>query len=287
MSGMNTHTAPGSAAPQVLPLAIAVNGEPWQGAGWPLDRGLHYGDGLFETLRVRAGRPRFVALHRQRLSEGLRRLHITDVDEPALWDEVHALAAQYPQSLLKLLVTRGDAVARGYAPGAGQQSRRVLLAYAPPAPPPQAADAITLRAQLGENSLLAGLKHTNRLEQVLACAELGTRAFEGLLGSSSGWLVSGTMSNVYLRIDGNWLTPRLNRCGVAAVLRAVALREAAIAGPLIQQADIPFAHLRDCEAACVSNSRFGLLPLDTLDGRRLLRDSAIDALAAQVEQLDD
>ena len=98
-----------------LPLDIRVDGGRADNPGWPLDRGLHYGDGLFETMVVRGGRLRFAALHRARLAQGLARLRIA-LDEEATWREVGSLATERTEALLKLLVTRGDATERGHHP---------------------------------------------------------------------------------------------------------------------------------------------------------------------------
>lgn len=273
-----------------LPTHIRVDGQPAGAHGWPLDRGLHYGDGLFETMVVRGGRVRFAALHRARLALGLARLRI-GLDEDTAWSEVSAVAAQHSGALLKLLVTRGDAAERGYAPTGTERPRRVLLVYpAAAVAAPQAADAavVSLGLQLGENPLLAGLKHTNRLEQVLARTELAaTGAFEGIMANSSGLLVSGTLSNVFVRLDDQWLTPRLDRCGIAGVMRAVLLREAARNGLAMREADIAFAAMSRCQSLCMTNVRLGLLPVASLDGRALARDPALDALARKVERLDD
>lgn len=273
-----------------LPIEIRVDGQPGGTQGWPLDRGLHYGDGLFETMVVRGGRVRFTALHRARLARGLARLHI-ELDEETTWREAGDVAARHAGALLKLLVTRGDATERGYAPNGNEKARRVLLVYPPPEVPAPRADkagAVALSTRLGENPLLAGLKHANRLEQILARIELATTgAFEGLMANSSGLLVSGTLSNVFLRLDGKWLTPRLDRCGIAGVMRAVVLREAAREGLEMQEADIPFDALPRCESLCVTNVRMGLLPLSSVDGRALAQDPALEALATRVERLDD
>jgi 4-amino-4-deoxychorismate lyase len=273
-----------------LPTDIRVDGQPAGVQGWPLDRGLHYGDGLFETMVVRGGRVRFAALHRARLALGLARLRIS-LDEDAAWGEVSAVAAQHAGALLKLLVTRGDAAERGYAPTGTERPRRVLLVYpAAAVAAPQAADAavVSLGLRLGENPLLAGIKHTNRLEQVLARIELAaTGAFEGIMANNSGLLVSGTLGNVFVRLDEQWLTPRLDRCGIAGVMRAVLLREAARDGLAMREADIAFAALSRCQSLCISNVRLGLLPVASLDGRALARDPALDALARKVERLDD
>ena len=268
------------------PVAMLVDGRAPVG-GWPLDRGLHYGDGLFETMQVRAGRVRFMALHRRRLATGVARLHFT-CDEQQAWAEVAQEATRHADATLKLIVTRGDAVARGYSPTGTEIPRRLLLTYDAASPVPDRPSAVRLAATLGENPLLAGLKHTNRLEQVLARAELAQYgAFEGLMASSSGRLVSGTMSNVFIRLEGQWHTPLLARCGVTGVMRTVVLREAAIAGHVIRESDLPWSVLEHCEELFISNARLGVLPLFSLDGRELpVSQEALD-LRGQVAGIDE
>jgi 4-amino-4-deoxychorismate lyase len=270
--------------PSGAPLAVLVNGE-FTKEGWTLDRALHYGDGLFETIVVRDGQLRFEALHQARLAEGCARLSI-DVDHNGLWQQARSLAAQQPSCMLKLLVTRGSAVARGYAPAGTERARVVMLAY-PAASGPEVATPVsvaTLRAMLGENPRLAGIKHCNRLEQVLARMELRSHsgAFEGLMASSSGHLISGTMSNVFLEQDGTLMTPRLDCCGIAGVMRAVVLREAAAAGFAVRVDQLPLDVLQRCNGLFLTNARIGVLPVRELDGRPLAISAGVQALAQRV-----
>lgn len=250
------------------------------------DRGLHYGDGLFETLRVRGGRIRHEADHRARLADGCRRLSIA-VDLDRTWSTARDVAAQQGEATLRLQVTRGDAVQRGYTP-TGQEVARTLLSVFPALVagelPTQVA-VCTLQATLGENPLLAGLKHCNRLEQVLGRLELQSRGgFEGLMGSSSGLLVSGTMSNVFLALDGELVTPAIDRCGVAGVMRTAVLRQAQAQGIIVHVAALPMAALARCTGLALSNARMGLVPAHTLDGRPLERSGGLHELAARMNE---
>jgi 4-amino-4-deoxychorismate lyase len=256
--------------------------------GWWQDRALQYGDGLFETMVVRNGRIRFAALHGERLARGCAKLHI-DADHAAIWEQARQLAERHGGALLKLLLTRGDATARGYAPS-GQECARVIFTVFP-APlaseVPEQVRAVTLRNCLGENPDLAGIKHCNRLEQVLARASLkGTTAFEGLMASSSGELISGTMSNVFVELDGILMTPELDRCGIAGVMRAVVLREAASRSITVRVARIPRQEIARCTSVALSNIRLGLLPVTELDGRRLQVSAAVSALASGIDALE-
>jgi 4-amino-4-deoxychorismate lyase len=255
---------------------------------WLQDRALQYGDGLFETMVVRAGRIRFAGLHAERLARGCLQLHI-EADQPLIWKQVESLARLHDCAMLKLLLTRGNATARGYAPSGTEQSRSILSVY----PAPQASEiptrvgVVTLRSCLGENPELAGIKHCNRLEQVLARASLkGTGAFEGLMASSSGQLISGTMSNVFVELDGVLMTPELDRCGIAGVMRAVILREAASCGIALRIVRIPMSELQRCTGMAMSNVRLGLLPVHELDGRHLPVSDTVRKLAARISTLE-
>lgn len=265
------------------PLQVLVDGIAVE-ADWPMDRGLLYGDGLFETMLVRDGAIRFEADHRARLAQGCQRLGIA-IDLQRVWRDTREVAAHHGAASLRLQVTRGTALARGYTPTGREQARAILAVFAPPdaREMPARISVVTLQIQLGENPLLAGLKHCNRLEQVLARQSLaGTGAFEGLLASSSGQLISGTMSNVFLELDGELVTPSLHRCGVAGVMRAALLRESLHAGMPIRVAELPMQVLARCTALALSNARLGLVQAQALDGRTLQSGGRFDALAAAV-----
>jgi 4-amino-4-deoxychorismate lyase len=269
-------------------LELRVDGRA-TGEQWPLDRGLQYGDGLFETMLVRDGKLRFEALHRARLMEGCSRLGII-ADQARAWDEARQLAAKHGNAVLRLQLTRGTALARGYTPTGREQARSILAVFTTPsaADIPSQLRVCTLRNRLGENPDLAGLKHCNRLEQVLARqAMAGKDAFEGLLASSSGLLISGTMSNVFLELDGQIVTPAMDRCGVAGILRAVVLREAAHAGTPVHVMQLPIENLQRASALALSNARLGMVMVDELDGRELARSTRLATLAAQVAGLED
>jgi 4-amino-4-deoxychorismate lyase len=271
------------------PLVALVDGKPCSAAQleWALDRGLHYGDGLFETMIARNGHIRFAALHRQRLATGCQRLRIA-VDQDPLWQQAGTLAQRHGNALLKVLVTRGTATQRGYGPAGDEVCRSVVLAYPPPATtPPHEISVVSLQVRLGENPALAGIKHCNRLEQVLARLELPPRDFEGLMCSSSGRVISGTMSNVFLDTDAGLVTPSLDLCGIAGVMRAVVLREAAAMDIAVRIADVPAAALAACRGMFLTNVRLGVQPVSCLDGRALSGSEQVRALAQRIASLED
>jgi 4-amino-4-deoxychorismate lyase len=256
----------------------------------PHDRGLHFGDGVFETMACRHGKVRFLSLHFERLIGSCERLHINLRDVEALRTEVKQAAAKAGEALLKLIVTRGEAVARGYGWSGTEIATRLLLQYPWPAENParvtEGIQARIARLRYGENELLAGMKHLNRLEQVLARSEASLDdAAELLVFSSSGYLVSGTMSNVFLVQGGRLRTPRLDRCGVAGVMRRVVLREAAGQGVQADECQLTAGDVEGASEIFVTNARIGIWPVSGLDGRRIEVGAVTRRLQARVAPL--
>jgi 4-amino-4-deoxychorismate lyase len=243
-----------------------------------LDRGLHFGDGVFETIACLGGRPRFLSLHLERLAQGCRTLGFAPPASQALRAEVERLAAAADRAIVKLIVTRGPAAVRGYGVSGRERATRVTIRY--PWPVEESAlqqQGVSVRVaamRLGENPALAGLKHCNRLEQILARSEPeDARTAEALMLSQSGRLICGTMTNVFL-VDGPAQSPRLRTpaidlCGVAGVMRRVVLREAARAGIAASECALWPADLERAAEVFLTNARVGIWPVARLAQRTL------------------
>jgi len=250
---------------------VLVNGRPDQQVS-PFDRAVHFGDGLFETIACRRGRPRFLSLHLERLQLGCRRLGVDAGDLEDIRTEVRALAREVDAAIVKVVLTRGAALARGYGVTGREKATRITFRYAwPPETRTESQDGIEARTatlRLGENPALAGEKHCNRLGQVLARREWTDPGIaEALLFSSSGKLVSGTMSNVFIVAGSGLRTPRLDLCGVAGVMRRVVLREAIRAGISASEEALSADDLHKAGEVFLTNARIGIWPLRALDGR--------------------
>jgi len=262
----------GSAAVRAAPELVWVNGQPAASVS-ALERGLHYGDGLFETLACVHGQPRFLELHLRRLAAGCARLGLACPQGP-LRAELRTLAAGSSRAIVKVLVTRGPAQARGYAVTGHEQPTRIVLRYGWPADDPALErDGVRVRLaaqRLGENPSLAGLKHLNRLEQVLARREWSdAQIADALMFSSSGALISGTMSNVFLVTDGKLCTPSVDRCGVAGVMRAVVRALAAHGGQAAEERTLNARDLESTTEMFLTNALIGIRPVRELAGRTL------------------
>lgn len=237
------------------------------------DRGLQYGDGLFETMRVVGGRVPLLERHLARLVAGCAQLALPAPEPATLRSEIDVASVGRDDAVLKLVVTRGSA-GRGYRAPAAPQPRRVLSLHPRTewASPPATASirARTCSTRLAIGGPLVGLKHLNRLEQVLARSEWQDDAIaEGLMLDAEGTVVAGTMTNLFLVVDGALLTPVLDRCGIAGIARALVLESAAPLGLQVAQRRIAAGELRQADEIFVCNSVVGLRPLAELDGRAL------------------
>lgn len=247
--------------------AVLVDGVP-DGSLAARDRGFCYGDGLFETVRFEAGRAPLWARHMRRLAEGCERLGLPTPDTMLLADEAHALTANRPRAVVRITLSRGTG-ARGYRPPADAQPTRVV----------SAADLDDLpgdwyrrgirvrfcRMRLAIQPALAGLKHLNRLEQVLARAEWSDPGVgEGLMCDTAGRVICATAANLFLVHDGQLLTPSLQRCGVAGVARAELLGSRDDA----EVRDLTMDDLMTADEVFLSNAVRGVLPVAYLDASR-------------------
>jgi 4-amino-4-deoxychorismate lyase len=246
-----------------------VNGE--RGRIDPRDRGLAYGDGLFETMACHAGRIRWLEYHLDRLLYGCGRLSLPISNRDALRAEIDAHCPPVGSAVVKLIVTRGVGE-RGYRAPEPASPTRILSISDWPAPPSdhytRGIRLQTCALRLGENPQLAGLKHLCRLEQVLAQMELtGSTAQEGLLRSSSGFVVGGISSNLFVARGRRLLTPEVRRCGVQGVMRRIVLEHAARIGLEPVETRMDRSELLEGEEVFVTNAVFGIKPVREIDDR--------------------
>lgn len=229
-----------------------------------LDRGLSYGDGLFESIRLVGGRAPLWARHMRRLLDSCARLRLAPPDPENLWHEASRVSAGLVDCVVRISVSRGVGE-RGYALPPEPQSMRIVAAFAPPAIADADLSGIRMRQcalRLAEQPLLAGMKHLNRLEQVLARAEWSDPAItEGLLLDGAGRVISAIMANLFAVVDGIVLTPSLERCGVAGVARAEVLAQQ----PDVRVGDLSLESLHRASEVFLSSSVRGIMPVHSID----------------------
>jgi 4-amino-4-deoxychorismate lyase len=267
---------------------VWVNGE--QAGLDPRDRGLAYGDGLFETMACRNGRLPWLTYHLDRLAHGCARLAIPLPDTQALTREIESRCAGVDSAVVKLILTRGVG-ARGYrAPEPATVNRILSVTPWSGYPGEQYTLGVEMRVcalRLGENPQLAGLKHLCRLEQVLAQMELvGDTADEGLLCDRSGYVVGGISTNVFALQGRRLTTPRLTRCGVHGVMRRIVLEQAGRAGLESEQRDLRLDELYESDEIFVTNAVAGIRPVRLLGHRRFEPGPHTRALMALLNEAE-
>jgi 4-amino-4-deoxychorismate lyase len=258
-------------------LITLVNGEPVDAVS-VFDRGLSYGDGVFETIFCNNGEATLWSLHIERLYFGLARLNIVvehsiiGVHKDKLLAKVLAGGLE-TQGLLKIIVTRGVG-GRGYAPS-GSAPTVILAWFAKPAFSRRSAEygvnASLCATRLSRNTQLAGIKHLNRLEQVLAAQELqASNLDEGLLLDTENNVIEAISKNIFLIKNNTLYTPLLTYAGVKGVMREHIINTIAPALNLaVIEQDITASQLTEFDEAFVCNSVQGLWPLKSIDDNKL------------------
>lgn len=268
---------------------MLVNGQPADQLP-VMDRGLQYGDGLFETMRAEAGAIIDWPRHLQRLQSGCDKLRIPCPEVDALEADLAALLNGITAPVvLKLIVTRGSG-GRGYRFQDSMQPTRIVSRHPLPEYPRHYSESgIELYAcetRLGMNPALAGVKHLNRLEQVMARNEWQDDVCaEGLMCDTEGFPIEGTMSNLFW-FDGETLcTPELTQCGVAGVMRGRVIETAESAGVTVAVARFPLEALLDSDGVFVCNSLIGLWPVRKFLARQWPIHARLIQLQEQITDL--
>jgi 4-amino-4-deoxychorismate lyase len=231
------------------------------------DRGLEFGDGLFETMLYRRGAIAFPEHHLKRLAHGLDALKFPDCTsfvKSCLNSTLATLAGQGSGSL-RLTVTRGQGP-RGYAPPLDCQPR-VIISFNPGEydfgglPEPAATDVCTVR--WSNNVALAGLKHLNRLEQVMASQERRAADLDEMLMLDQRERVISTISgNLYGVFDGEIHTPIIDSAGIRGTRRQLLIeRWSKTLGIKVVERNIDLSSLVSASELFYSNSLVGLRPI--------------------------
>ncbi len=238
------------------------------------DRGLHYGDGLFETLLIKNQIPQYWRAHLARLLDGCQRLDIKPPCVDKLWDEASRLSRHQERGVLKIIITRGSG-GRGYRSSAmdsAAEATRIVQRH----PYPDYPEAfwrrgITLRmchTPLSSHPVLAGIKHLNRLENVLARNEwCDEQVPEGIMKNLSGHWIEGTMTNVFFVKAGQLYTPDLAVCGVRGIMRQMVLEKALELGIQTSTCDIDDKFVESADELFVCNSVIGIWPVREFEGK--------------------
>jgi 4-amino-4-deoxychorismate lyase len=245
---------------------IFVNGVKG-GAIDPMDRGLSYGDGVFRTFPLCAGRVPHWHRHYTKLANDSARLQLACPQRSLLENDLQEIARAFTEGVVRITLTRGTGV-RGYAIPEKTLVTRIV-SFTPQGSSIVGADGVRARwcrLRLATQPALAGVKHLNRLENVLARSEWSDTAIaEGLLLDVNGHVIAGTMTNLFILHRGDLITPQLDACGVAGVTRDLVIERATQARMNITVTTITPETLLDADAVFLVNSVIGMWQITTLE----------------------
>ncbi|MAY02504.1 MAG: aminodeoxychorismate lyase [Gammaproteobacteria bacterium] len=251
------------------------------------DRGLAYGDGVFETVRLVGSRPVFLSEHLQRLRKGCEKLGL-NCDFAKLENEISSLQARFTDyAILKILISRG-AGGRGYRPASEMSATRILTLHPlPELPQLQAGEGVRVfvcEYRLSQQAELAGIKHLNRLDQVMASREWPEPGmFEGLMRDQQGYIIEGTRSNLFYAQDGSLYTPALKNCGVAGIFRDLLLQSGEFDISVIE--NVSLQALLQADELFLCNSVTGVWPVSSLENAGKTHHYATGSFATEAMSL--
>ncbi|GAA0785495.1 aminodeoxychorismate lyase [Marinobacterium sediminicola] len=257
--------------PLLMQPQTLINGQASDAIGLS-DRGLAYGHGLFETFLVIDGQPVFYQEHLQRLFRGCKRLGIpSDCLDSLIQQDLQKLVYPAGRCVLKLILTCGSG-GRGYLTPDPASPARILILTSMPEYPDSPEDGIRVRwcqTQLACQPLLSGIKHLNRLEQVLARNEWhGTDIREGLVCDTRGFVIEGTMSNLCFIHEGRFCTPALDQNGIEGVIRNQLMQLAVQQGLKVEVSNYTPQDVLSADEIFLCNSLIGVWPVVALENHQ-------------------
>ncbi|MRS88480.1 aminodeoxychorismate lyase [Enterobacteriaceae bacterium RIT714] len=229
------------------------------------DRATQFGDGCFTTARIVDGDVCFLAAHILRLQQACERLLIPFAQWAELEREMQSIAADKPCGVLKVIISRGSG-GRGYSGANCQQPTRILSVSAYPAHyAVWRKEGITLAlspVRLGRNPLLGGIKHLNRLEQVLIRTHLEqSDADEALVLDSEGFITECCAANLLWRQGNDVFTPKVDQAGVNGIMRQFCMQQLAHSGFRVVEINAGEEALLDADEIVICNALMPVVPV--------------------------
>ncbi len=252
-----------------------------------LDRGLAYGDGVFTTGKVVAGQVEMLSAHLERLKIGCHKLAIIAPDFIKLAEQVKAVTTDFSLAVLKIVITAGIG-GRGYSRHRADKATVIISLFDFPEHyflwQQQGINLGVSKHKLGLNPMLAGIKHLNRLEQVLIRQELDHRAEDDLLVLDlNNHVIESSCANVFWLANGTWQTPKITTAGIAGLMRAKILTDIHD----IDLVDVSLSYLSELakssklKAMFICNSVMGVVPIKAYN-QQLLSLSAVNLFSGNL-----
>jgi len=248
-------------------LSILVNGSNDVDQVSIHDRGLMYGQCVFETIAVNNGKPCLLDDHLDRLCSGAKVLGI-GVDRKAVIRDVLLLASPLSRGVVRVNLTMGEG-GRGYQNPDEQKTTRIVSQHDYPSHDKRYwTDGVVLGVvdiRLSRQPSLAGIKHGNRLEQIIARSQWREGWQEALLLDEDDSVIEATQSNVFIVKGGHLITPSLEASGVAGVMRQCVINQAKSDGLDVAIEAINIDDVKQADEVFLTNSVIGIWPVKEFD----------------------
>lgn len=243
----------------------------------PLDRGFAYGDGIFRTFVMHDSQPEYWPLHYQKLVADCAAINIVCPSAELLMSDLQQLFLPDELAVAKIIITRGEG-SRGYTPPAITAPTRVVVKSLMPEYPAERFSVgvhLTVCAtRLAPQAKLAGIKHLNRLENVLARMEWGSDYIasgiaDGIMLDMQGNVIECTAANIFARFGDTLITPSLNLCGVAGVTRQRIMSIAHALSLKVSEETFDLKKLLSADEAIICNSLYGAWQVHKVENKTL------------------
>lgn len=247
---------------------IWVNGEKTDKVS-VLDRGFSYGDGIFTTIKVANSHCELLPQHIERLQQGLIKLSIASIDFENLFEDLTAKSKNLQNGVLKVIITRGQGK-RGYS-SVGCDSPTIVISASSVAPSYQQwqQEGVELGVStiaLGINPLTAGIKHLNRLEQILVKQQIDDNKWtDAVVLDCQGHVIETSMANIFLCKDNIVYTPCLTSSGVKGLMRQQVINYLDDNNIDIIEDRFKFGAIINADEIFITNCLMGVVPITGVD----------------------
>jgi len=247
-----------------------INGKKSSGLN-PFDRGLAFGDGVFRTMKIQNGVPKFWKFHYEILSHDANSIQIDIPSSRILLNDIKKLFFEPGNFVGKFIITRGVS-GRGYQFKNNIKCTRVLLKNKfTPVKKEMVKTGVCLQVckqKISENSTLSGIKHLNRLENVLAKTELEEENFDGILLDSHGHVNECISSTIIMRVGDTLYVPNQSGAGVSGVTKKIIIDNAAFMGYKVKIKNILLDDLIKSDEVVITNSIIGAIPIRKINNKK-------------------
>ncbi len=256
-----------------MKLKIFDNRSPTTEQPVELSRGFLFGDGFFTTGIIEKGILRHSQYHFTRLQQSADVLKYT-VDPQLIISELAVRLVDVTKACIRITISRQQ-TSRGYPFNSKMPIEVTVQLSELPAIPEVSCQLSFADTPISSNSLLAGLKHLNRLDSVLASSEIKGANQECLMSDGQS-VICGSRSNLFVYDGNQWMTPQLQKAGINGITRQRMIKLMKENGIDIEECHLSRQQVLDCESAFMTNSLLGCWPVAKVVNKLLDTDRCVN-----------